>query len=92
MYAVDATDGTQRWQFKTGRVTSSPAVVDGTVYVGCCDNHLYAVDATDGTQCWQFETDDEVRSSPAVVDGTVYVGSCDGYVYGLSEASEEDHN
>jgi len=84
VYALDATDGTEQWHYETrSAVLSSPAVADGTVYVGSVDDHVYALDATDGTEQWQFEIGDDVESSPAVADGTVYVGSDDGNVYAL---------
>jgi len=75
----------QRWAFETGNdVRSSPAVVDGTVYVGSMDGSVYAIDAADGTEQWVFETDNGVFSSPVVVEDTVYVGSWDNRVYALS--------
>jgi outer membrane protein assembly factor BamB len=61
---------------------SSPAVVDGVVYVGSGDN-TYALNATDGTELWSYTTGGIVESSPAVVNGVVYVGSDDGNVYAL---------
>lgn len=76
------TDGTGRWRFETDDwVRPSPAVVDGTLYIGGGDNHLYALDAATGREQWRFETDGRVYSSPTVVDDTVYVGSTDGAVY-----------
>ena len=37
------------WRFQTGDdVWSSPAVVDGVVYVGSTDNYVYALDAETG--------------------------------------------
>jgi eukaryotic-like serine/threonine-protein kinase len=63
--------------------TSSPAVVNGTVYFGSGDGNVYAVDARSGILQWKFATGDVVHASPAVVDGTVYVGSWDGYLYAL---------
>jgi outer membrane protein assembly factor BamB len=79
---------TTRWRFDTlGPVRLSPAVVDGTVYVGSYDNSLYAVDAATGNQQWQFDTDGNVRSSPAVVNGTVYVGSDDESLYAVDAAT-----
>jgi outer membrane protein assembly factor BamB len=53
--------------------TTSPAVVDGTVYTGCTDKHVYALDATCGTEKWRFRLDESMRSSPAVMDGIIYV-------------------
>lgn len=67
-------DGSSQWPFQTdGEVHSSPAVVDGTVFVGSEDTHVYALDANTGTQQWCFETGNRVWSSPAVDDETVYV-------------------
>ena len=82
---LDAHTGDRLWRYRTkGNVDSSPAVVDGVVYVGSDDNYLYALDADTGTLLWRYETDDEVDSSPAVVDGVVYVGSDDDYLYALA--------
>lgn len=77
----------QKWVFEVGymKTNVSPAVVNGTVYVGSVDNRVYALDAATGRQHWAFKTGDWVGSSPAVVDGTVYVGSSDGKLYALTE-------
>jgi outer membrane protein assembly factor BamB len=77
-----------RWIYKTGgQVSSSPAVSDGTVYVGSQDGKVYALDAATGHVRWTYTTGDQVSSSPAVVGGTVYVGSQDGKVYALDAAT-----
>ena len=56
------------WKFKTGHwVTSSPAVVDGVVYVGSNDGHLYAIECKSGREIWKFKTEHWVTSSPTVV-------------------------
>ena len=66
------------WSFETaGEVVSSPAVADGKVFVGSCDDKIYCLDENTGRLLWSFETAGEVASSPAVVDGKVFVGSCD---------------
>jgi outer membrane protein assembly factor BamB len=76
--------GTKQWHFETGNaIYSSPAVADGTVYIGSFDSNLYAVDTTSGTEQWRFETGRSVRSSPTVADGTVYIGSNDNYLYAV---------
>ncbi len=73
------------WTYKTdGHVHSSPAVVDGVVYVGSDDHYVYALNATSGTLIWRYYTGGEVQSGPAVVDGKVYVGSWDRNVYALN--------
>lgn len=89
IYAIDAETGTERWKFPTdGSVQSSPAVLNGTVFVGSDDGNVYALDADTGNLRWKFNTTDKaVSSSPAVVDGTVYVASHDflrnGSLYAL---------
>jgi outer membrane protein assembly factor BamB len=73
------------WSYTTGSaVISSPAVVNGVVYVGSYDHSVYALNATTGAKLWRFTTGGVVTSSPAVVDGVVYVGSNDHNVYALN--------
>jgi eukaryotic-like serine/threonine-protein kinase len=77
-----------KWKFQTtGRIISSPAVVNGTVYVGSADGFLYAVDAARGELKWKFETNGLVTSSPAVAGGVVYFGSYDGKFYAVDAAT-----
>jgi outer membrane protein assembly factor BamB len=93
LYAVELATGRLKWRFDTlGRslrsatygfdrksVQSSPAVVEGTVYVGGRDGFLYAIDAETGAEKWRFDHQVSwVISSPAVWDGKVYAGSSDG--------------
>jgi eukaryotic-like serine/threonine-protein kinase len=77
-----------KWKFHTGGyVISSPAVADGTIYVGSTDGHLYAIDRAAGTLRWKFRTHSRVVSSPAVADGLVYVNSYDGNFYAVDATS-----
>ena len=88
MYAINSTDGSQKWAFTTkGSVNSSPAIdKDGVIYVGSKDNNLYALNPTDGSLKWSFPTTGEVISSPANGwDGSVYVGSGDGKLYAIGK-------
>jgi outer membrane protein assembly factor BamB/serine/threonine protein kinase len=64
-------------------VNSSPAVVNGIVYVGCDDYKLYAFNARNGTPLWTFTTGGRVYSSPGINNGIVYFGSSDGKFYAL---------
>ena len=44
IYAVSASDGNQQWHVDTkNSIESSPAVVDGTVYVGGAGDNMYAL-------------------------------------------------
>jgi outer membrane protein assembly factor BamB len=78
------------WTAATGGgVDSSPAVVDGIVYVGSYAvsdaNRVYAFSAAGTTGCtgspktckplWTAPLGEGVSSSPAVADGVVYIGS-----------------
>jgi len=82
--------GKLKWVFSTGApIHSSPAVVDGTVYVGSQDSKLYALDAATGAKRWEYKTGSWVESSPAVVNGVVYFGSNDGRLYALDAQSGE---
>ena len=77
------------WSAATGgSVSSSPAIVNGSVYAGSVDHNLYAFDAAGATNCagtpsscgplWRGPTGAAVQSSPAVANGVVYVTSGDG--------------
>jgi outer membrane protein assembly factor BamB len=76
------------WKFRTdGRVLSSPAVVDASVYVASTDGRLYAIDRNTGAERWRFATRGPISSSPAVHEGLVYISSMDGFVYAVDQAT-----
>ena len=62
---------------------SSPAVWNGTVYIGSGDHNVYAIDAQTGRLHWRFATGNVVHASPAIASGIVYIGSWDRYLYAL---------
>lgn len=87
---VQAAGGDEIWRFETPiQVSSSPTVVDGTVFVGCRDANVYALDASDGTEKWRFLTGG-YYSSPTVVSGTTFVGGRNVYALdaGIRESSK----
>ena len=74
----------QLWSYTTGNsVYSSPAVVNGVVYVGSEDSNVYALNATTGAKLWSYATSFGVYSSPTVANGMVYAGDGNGKVYAL---------
>ena len=65
---------------------SSPAVVDGKVYIGAgsmiATGNLYCLDEYDGGLIWAYQTDGWIMSSPAYSDGKIFFGSFyDGKVH-----------
>ncbi len=54
---------------------SSPAVVNGIVYVGSLDANMYALDANTGNIIWNYTTGGPILSSPAIDGGGVYFTS-----------------
>ena len=45
LYAINTVTGEKVWDILTGgEITSSPAVVDGVIYVGSHDGNLYAIE------------------------------------------------
>jgi outer membrane protein assembly factor BamB len=53
--AVDARNGTLRWQFITpGVVKYPPSIWEGRAYVGSGDGHVYCLEAATGRLLWQF--------------------------------------
>lgn len=72
------------WTAKTsGPVKSSPAIVDGRVYVGSSDANVYALDLRTGRRIWSRLVGDAVEAPVCVYDGAVYAGATDGLLYAL---------
>jgi outer membrane protein assembly factor BamB len=74
-----------QWSFKTGGpIVSSPAVVNGVVFIGSSDGTLYAIDQNTGGEKWKVTFTDPISSSPAVANGLVYFLTYDGAFYALA--------
>ncbi len=96
VYALNASDGSEIWNFRSGDVVhSSPAVAHGKVYIGSWDRHLYALNEHTGEKEWSFITNPDtvnynqtgIQSSPVIDGNMVYFGCRDSYVYGLDAFS-----
>ena len=96
VYCLDGKDGEVYWTFKTeGYITSSPAVVNGAVYIVSEEpttGALYKLDATDGSFIWKRELPYEeihtggtdMHASPTVADGMVFASSNVKEYYGIN--------
>ena len=67
-------------------VTSTPAVVDGVVYVGDWSGALRAYDLEDGSEIWTAEVTAQVNDSPLVTDDTVYFADGTGFLHAVDRA------
>lgn len=81
--ALESATGKQIWQtLVPARVTSSPAVVDGVVYLGAENGTVYSLDLHTGKDRWAFRLKGKL-SSPVVALGRAYVASDDGSLYAV---------
>ena len=93
VYALDVADGSEVWRHATEGTTlasgdfgfdrksiiATPAVVDGTVYVGSRDGHMYALDQRTGSRRWRVSHQVSwAMSSPAVSGDALFSGTSDG--------------
>ena len=73
------------WSFETEEeVRSSPALANGTIYIGSYDYNLYALEAQSGKMKWKFATDGGICCTPACIGESVIIGSEDHQVYAVS--------
>lgn len=73
----------ERWSVDLGHgIRSSPAIWNGTVYVGAGDR-FYALDLADGSERWSVDADGPVDASPAVVEGLAFFNSDPGTIYAV---------
>lgn len=85
VYAFDAQDGEQLWQFTAGdKVWSTPVIRDGVVYFGSQDHNVYAIYLADGRKKWQLKTGGVVAGRPLLFGDLVVVGAFDRKLYGIS--------
>ncbi len=96
VYCLDATNGDVNWKFKTeGYISSSPAVVNGAVYVVSQEpdsGALYKLDAASGNVIWKtsipyqllFIEGTDLHASPTVADGMVFAASNAKEYYGIN--------
>jgi len=74
------------WDFATnGRVFSSPAVDDSTLYIGSNDSCLYALNKFNGSLKWKFRTGGQIKSRPLLLNGYVIFNATDGLIYSVNK-------
>jgi outer membrane protein assembly factor BamB/tRNA A-37 threonylcarbamoyl transferase component Bud32 len=66
------------WSFKCeDEIRGTPALHQGTIFIGCYDNNLYALNAADGQFQWKYAAEGGIVSRPVVYDNNVFFGSED---------------
>ena len=78
---VPIPEGKVKWQFVTeAPILSSPAVVQGVVYLSTGDRRVVALKADSGELIWERGVTGPVDSSPAVAGDLVFIGLKDGRI------------
>jgi outer membrane protein assembly factor BamB len=96
LYCLNAKNGGIDWKYKTeGYITSSPAVVDGAVYIVSQEPEsgaLYKLDVDTGRLIWKtplqynfmYQEGTDMHASPTVADGMVFASSNIKEYYGIN--------
>lgn len=75
-------------------IHGTPAIHDGTAYIGAYDGALYAFDLATGELRWRTQLGGSIGASPLVHDGQVYIAvetpDPDGYVSIVDAATGEE--
>lgn len=98
LYALDAKTGKELWRFKVDYIPgklnlihSTPAVLDGVVYIGSENGYFYALNAEDGRLIWKNKiasgTEELIGTSAAAAlgYGRVFIGTYEGKFLALDQ-------
>jgi len=100
-YCLDANSGEVLWTYETsGYINSSPAIIDGAVYVTSQEptsGTLYKLNATTSSLIWKLSLpyrmtggrEKDMMSSPTVADGMVFASSNRLWRYGINATTGE---
>lgn len=79
VYCFARKDGREIWRARNRKgFWSTPAVVDGVLYIGGFDGKLYAIDAKSGKERWTTAIGSPTWSSPVVIGDKLIIGAFDG--------------
>jgi len=89
LYALNAADGTTRWQYPAdGKARTyfgtTPSLSGGFLYVTDDNGQAYKLDAATGKEIWTAKLEGAIRSAPIISNGAVYFGSGNSHCYALS--------
>ena len=89
LYALNAADGTRRWQYPAdGKAKTyfgtTPALSGGFLYATDDNGQAYKLDTATGKVVWVAKLEGAIRSAPIISNGAVYFGSGNSHCYALS--------
>jgi len=90
LYALDTESGHLRWRASHGTswIITTPAVIEGTVYVASSDAaFVQALDASSGKELWRHKIGTVMWSSPAISGDTFYLGDRAGRMLAIDRSS-----
>jgi outer membrane protein assembly factor BamB len=87
LIAFHAGSGKIAWRKTIGPSETSPAIVNGVVYVGDWRGRIYAFADKTGRLLWSTQLRGEVKGGVAVAGKSVYVGDYSSHVYALNIAN-----
>lgn len=85
----DVTQSHERWRVPLGVGFSSPALLDGTLYVLDNSANLHALDAKSGAEHWDFSLGTVGKSAPVLADGKLYATEVNGKFHILVPGQQE---
>ncbi len=84
LYARDALQGEELWQFKAGgAIIASPVIIGPMVYFGSLDGFLYALDRSKGEVLWKLALGEPIHATPVVASGRLYIRTRDGRLHAI---------
>ncbi len=89
LHAIQRSDGTGAWTFKTGgRVESSPIAFDDGIVFGSSDGRLYAANPADGTELWRLDLGEDLTASPVYAQGRIIIAGGDGTLFVINGSKD----
>jgi len=86
----DVTPTAQIWSATLDKhVLSTPAIVDGVVFIADCGRKMHCLDVATGSSIWTHDIKGDAWASPYVADGKVYLGTRSGAFYVFAASREK---
>lgn len=76
---IDAAKGTELWSYELEKQScSTPAIVNGLLFVADCAGNVHCLDAESGQAYWKHDMGKAIWGSPLAADGKIYIGARNG--------------